>query len=579
MNTMSNAEHEIMVLRKTIEDLSHQIINSKHQEERILSEFSSMNSELVNLQRLLAKSNAELTAAREEAVHANHARARFLAIMTHEIRTPMNGVIGMADILLSSDLSDEQKRSVMLIQESAELLLGMINNMLDLSKMEAGKMQLQESTVNMRLLLDHIIRLIEPKVRENENTISAFIDYRVESDLIGDGGRIRQILLNLLSNANKFTKNGKIEISIQLKENSANSQALHIEVSDTGIGIAPDHQKNLFQPYAQADRPEQQDVEGTGLGLSICKSLVELMEGTIDLKSDKGKGSTFWFDIPLKKSPKEAELLVQTRPTRTEQPGRQEESAMPPLAIGQIEKPILIVEDNPINSQVIQLQLKKMGITNVHTASNGQEAVSIYLSHNYLMVLMDNRMPVMDGFQATRKIRELEAAEMRVAIPIIALTANTSQEDRQRCLDVGMDDILTKPVNLDSLTRIMHKWLPVTVTEKILDMSVIQEIIELNEAGDPEVLRTLIEMYQSETPKKLERLRTLAAAGDAEALADAAHELKSGSLSIGINHLSQLLSEIEKRSRQQDIQEIPEMVEALFPAYEKAKQELEQLVN
>ncbi|WP_158523953.1 ATP-binding protein [Paenibacillus bovis] len=579
MNTMSNAEHEIMVLRKTIEDLSHQIINSKHQEERILSEFSSMNSELVNLQRLLAKSNAELKAAREEAVNANQARARFLAIMTHEIRTPMNGVIGMAEILLSSDLSDEQKRSVLLIQESAELLLGMINNMLDLSKMEAGKMQLQESTVNMRLLLDHIIRLIEPKVRENENTISAFIDYRVESNLIGDGGRIRQILLNLLSNANKFTQNGKIEISIQLKENSANLQSLHIEVSDTGIGIAPDHQKNLFQPYAQADRPEQQDVEGTGLGLSICKSLVELMEGTIDLKSDKGKGSTFWFDIPLKKSPKESELLVQTRASSNEQSGSQNESSVPPLAVNQMENPILIVEDNPINSQVIQLQLKKMGITNVHTAINGQEAVSIYLSHNYLMVLMDNRMPVMDGFQATRKIRELEATEMRVAVPIIALTANTSQEDRQRCLDVGMDDILTKPVNLDSLTRIMHKWLPVTITEKILDMSVIQEIIELNEAGDPEVLRTLIGMYQSETPKKLERLRRLAAAGDAEALADAAHELKSGSLSIGINHLSQLLSEIEKKSRQQDMQDISQMVEALFPAYEKAKKELEQLVN
>ncbi|ANF96444.1 hypothetical protein AR543_10810 [Paenibacillus bovis] len=576
---MSNAEHEIMVLRKTIEDLSHQIINSKHQEERILSEFSSMNSELVNLQRLLAKSNAELKAAREEAVNANQARARFLAIMTHEIRTPMNGVIGMAEILLSSDLSDEQKRSVLLIQESAELLLGMINNMLDLSKMEAGKMQLQESTVNMRLLLDHIIRLIEPKVRENENTISAFIDYRVESNLIGDGGRIRQILLNLLSNANKFTQNGKIEISIQLKENSANLQSLHIEVSDTGIGIAPDHQKNLFQPYAQADRPEQQDVEGTGLGLSICKSLVELMEGTIDLKSDKGKGSTFWFDIPLKKSPKESELLVQTRASSNEQSGSQNESSVPPLAVNQMENPILIVEDNPINSQVIQLQLKKMGITNVHTAINGQEAVSIYLSHNYLMVLMDNRMPVMDGFQATRKIRELEATEMRVAVPIIALTANTSQEDRQRCLDVGMDDILTKPVNLDSLTRIMHKWLPVTITEKILDMSVIQEIIELNEAGDPEVLRTLIGMYQSETPKKLERLRRLAAAGDAEALADAAHELKSGSLSIGINHLSQLLSEIEKKSRQQDMQDISQMVEALFPAYEKAKKELEQLVN
>ncbi len=577
MKAMTNAEHEIMVLRKTIEDLSHQIIQSKHQEEKALSEFSAMNNELVNLQRLLAKSNAELRAAREEAEQANQARARFLAIMTHEIRTPMNGVIGMAEMLMSSELSEEQKRSVMLIQESAELLLSMINNMLDLSKMEAGKMQLQEGVINMRLLLDHIIRLIEPKANENENTISTFIDYRVKSDLIGDGGRIRQILLNLINNANKFTRNGKIEVSVQLKENRANLQVLHIEVSDTGIGIAPDQQKRLFQPYAQAERPEQHGVEGTGLGLSICKSLVELMEGTIDLKSDEGKGSIFWFDIPLKKNTTTEAKSEQEQAKGIEEHNRHASNA--PVA-RVTDQPILIVEDNPINSQVIQLQLKKMGMSNVHLATNGQEAFDVFHQHQYVLVLMDNRMPVMDGFQATRKIRDLERMKLREPVPIIALTANTSPEDRQRCLEVGMDDILTKPVNLESLTRILHKWLPAAATtEKVLDMNVIQEIIELNEEGDPEVLRTLIDMYQNETPGKLERLQRLANERNAKSLAEAAHELKSGSLSIGVHHLSKLLSEIEQKARETNLDGIETLVQSLFPAYDQVCMELKQLVN
>ncbi len=575
MKAMTNAEHEIMVLRKTIEDLSHQIIQSKHQEEKALSEFSAMNNELVNLQRLLAKSNAELRAAREEAEQANQARARFLAIMTHEIRTPMNGVIGMAEMLMSSELSEEQKRSVLLIQESAELLLSMINNMLDLSKMEAGKMQLQEGIINMRLLLDHIIRLIEPKANENENTISTFIDYRVKSDLIGDGGRIRQILLNLINNANKFTRNGKIEVSVQLKENRANLQVLHIEVSDTGIGIAPDQQQRLFQPYAQAERPEQHGMEGTGLGLSICKSLVELMEGTIDLKSDEGKGSIFWFDIPLKKN-----TVTEAKTEQVSDAGQHNRTKSNAPAARVTDQPILIVEDNPINSQVIQLQLKKMGMSNVHLATNGQEAFDVFHKHQYVLVLMDNRMPVMDGFQSTRKIRELERMKLREPVPIIALTANTSPEDRQRCLEVGMDDILTKPVNLESLTRILHKWLPAAATtEKVLDMNVIQEIIELNDEGDPEVLRTLIDMYQNETPAKLERLQRLAGEHNAKSLAEAAHELKSGSLSIGVHHLSKILSEIEQKARETNLDGIEALVQSLFPAYDHVCQELKQLVN
>ncbi|WP_322922686.1 ATP-binding protein [Paenibacillus campi] len=577
MKAMTNAEHEIMVLRKTIEDLSHQIIQSKHQEQKTLSEFSAMNNELVNLQRLLAKSNAELSEAREEAELANQARARFLAIMTHEIRTPMNGVIGMAEMLMSSELTEEQKRSVMLIQESAELLLSMINNMLDLSKMEAGKMQLQEGVINMRLLLDHIVRLIEPKANEHDNAISTFIDYRVKSDLIGDGGRIRQILLNLINNANKFTRNGKIEISVQLKENRANLQVLHIEVSDTGIGIAPDQQQKLFQPYAQAQRPEQHGMEGTGLGLSICKSLVELMEGTIDLRSDEGKGSVFWFDIPLKKNTT-AQAQPEYEQERTTGQRHRNKSNTPVARV--TDQPILIVEDNPINSQVIQLQLKKMGMSNVHMAINGQEAFDVFLQHEYVLVLMDNRMPIMDGFQATRKIRELERMKLREPVPIIALTANTSPEDRQRCLEVGMDDILTKPVNLESLTRILHKWLPAAaMTEKALDMNVIQEIIELNEEGDPEVLRTLIDMYQNETPAKLERLQRLASERNLKGLTEAAHELKSGSLSIGVHHLSKLLSEIEQKARDGELDDIELLVDSLFPAYEQVCLELRQLVN
>ncbi|MCP1183487.1 ATP-binding protein [Paenibacillus sp. 1781tsa1] len=559
---MSTENGEIQRLRRTIEQLSDQMIRSKEQEERILAEFSDMNNELVTLQRLLAKNNNSLEAARQQAVDAGESKSAFIAGISHDFRTPLNGILGMAEMLKLSPLSEEQETSVSVIQDAAKLLLKLIQDLLDLSKLEAGQMRLERGEVDLQETINYIARLLEPQVRKNGNQLSVDYDPRISTLLEGDSTRITQILINLIQNANKFTSEGSVQIRITLSKDDVNKQIIRFEVEDTGIGISEEDQGQLFQPYMQTERGRSREYEGTGLGLSICRSLVILMEGEIGVDSHEGEGSTFWFELALGK--KNVNQAVNESSTST--PEYQVEDMRDEAA----SVSVLLADDNVINRQLVMLQLKKLGITQVDTVVNGEEAVAAFHSKKYSLILMDYMMPLMDGLEATRKIRSIEMDEMRHTTPIIAMTGNVMQGEKDKCMEAGMNDFIGKPFTLEVLSKMIQKWQQSSEATEVLNMSIVHEIAELNTDGDRTLLGMLLDMYRTETPGKIEVLRRNIVSGDHVAATEVAHDLKSGSLSLGIRYLSTLFAQIEQFAKEGQSRKAEPLLDALLPAYQAA---------
>lgn len=566
---MSNENESNEKLRRTIEQLSDQIIRSKEEEERVLGEFSQMNNELVTLQRKLAKNNVSLEAAREEAVAAGESKSSFIAVISHDFRTPLNGILGMAELLQLSPLSEEQRNSVDVIQEAAKLLLKLIQDLLDMSKLEAKQLKLEIGEVELQSILKYIVRLLEPKIQKNGNELIIDCDPRISSSLQGDSTRITQVLINLIQNANKFTMQGSVRIRVKLVNDSEHTQRIRFEVEDTGIGIAKEDLQKLFKPYAQTERGRAKEYEGTGLGLSICKSLVLLMDGDIGVQSIEGKGSTFWFELMLDKSASNQSDAS---------PGTASSDNHSLEAVSEPSLPILLADDNAINRQVVLMQLKKLGITEVDSATNGEEAIAAYLSKKYSLILMDNMMPIMDGLEATRKIRAMEQDEMRHAIPIIAMTGNVLDGEKDKCLAAGMNDFIGKPFTLEALSNVIQKWQNTSEHREILNMSIVNEIAELNSEGDQTLLQMLLEMYRSETPGKIEVLRRHIVSGDHLAAAEVAHDLKSGSLSLGIEYCSALFARIEQLAKQGETIKAEPLLDQLMPAYNEACSALEKVI-
>ncbi|GGN90775.1 ATP-binding protein [Saccharibacillus kuerlensis] len=549
-------QREIERMSSVIEELNDRIVRGQVQEERILNEFSSMNNEMVTLQRELAKSNAKLEEAVHEAKRANEAKNYFLAMISHEFRTPMNGILGMTELLRGSVLTEEQRTWTGLVEESASSLLGMVNDLLDLSKSEAGALDIEEKPFDLREVVTHAVQLLQPRAKGKGNMVECEIDDSIAQALSGDPTRIRQILINLINNANTFTENGKIRISVH--PGAAGPNIMRFEIRDSGIGISQEGIEKLFKPYSQTEAGKAK--EGTGLGLMICKSLVESMKGEIGVFSREGEGSNFWFQITLP-------------PAEVPESDGASLRAVPVFGTPGMEIPILVAEDNPINSQVIRMQLKKLGLNSVEVVGDGQEAVSAFLSRPYAVILMDKHMPSMDGPEATRKIREIERGEMRRPIPIIALTGDSLDSEREVCLQAGMNDFLGKPVSMDSLGSMLQKWISKN-SEKALDSQVIREIIDLDEDGEPEIFRSLLLAYEEETPKKLAQLEMLVLQGDCKQGMYAAHDLKSGSLSIGIDYFAKLLETIEHALREERTEEARDVLPKLYGAYEAAREEL-----
>ncbi len=417
--------------------------------QRDVTERKRVENEIQRYARELKQKNQALQSALVGAQESTELKSRFLANMSHEIRTPMNGIVGMIGLLLTTRLNGEQTEYVEAVQQSASSLLVLINDILDLSRIEAGKLELDCVSFDLKAMVEEAVSLLAIMARTKGLSISREIAADIPQCVYGDPVRIRQVITNLVGNAVKFTEAGGVTVAVQPIGQSSGGISIRMAVTDTGIGIPPEQCAQLFHRFSQTDNSSTRKYGGSGLGLAISRQLVELMGGEIGVRTEPGSGSTFWFTVPLRTTADQAERSSEVPPPVREKPSSVNQTR------------VLVAEDNEINKRIALRILEKSGYA-AEAVGNGRLAVEALQNGHYDLVLMDVQMPEMDGMEATAAIRKLDSAVR--GIPIIAMTANAMAGDRERCLAAGMDDYISKPVNMPLLRSTLERWAKRKVT-------------------------------------------------------------------------------------------------------------------
>lgn len=504
----------------------------------------------------------ELRQARESADLANAAKSSFLSSMSHEIRSPMNAIVGMTQIMLREELPDKVKSYLGNIQRSGDALVSIINDILDISKIEAGKLELVDEAYDPRVLVDDLKIMFQGYVGEKPIALHYEVDDAFPEMLLGDSVRVRQIITNLMSNAIKYTDEGSATLKVWVAGRTEDTLRLGCSVSDTGQGIKPEDQKKLFNTFTQVDNVRNHGKEGTGLGLSICKNLVQMMDGKISVESKYGEGSTFSFDIAQKViSDEEVEKL--------------RKEVIVEKAFTAPDAKVLIVDDNEMNLTVALGLLEPLGMK-LETAVNGRDAIEKVTKNRYDIVFMDHMMPVMDGIEAAKALRDKEGEYFK-DLPIIALTANVLPEAQSLFAQAGMNDFVAKPIKMNEICRALRKWLPTgLIRESNVELTTEQahcsfkiEGLDTDEAvnncGGEELLKKLLPDYYRLIEPKAHLLENLLSEGMIRDYTIEVHALKNASRMIGALELSEKFYTLEKLGNAEDVEKImtlsPEAIE------------------
>jgi PAS domain S-box-containing protein len=523
----------------------------------------------------------ELRRTKESAEKASRAKSKFLAMMSHEIRTPLNGVLGSLGLLDVSTLEGSQQKFLGVAKRSAESLLSIINDILDYSKMEAGKLDLEPSIFGISEMADDVIEVLAPRASEKGISLETHIDEAMPEFVIGDPNRVQQVLLNLTSNAVKFTNAGHVRIRASCAPAAGETYPIRFEVEDTGIGIDKRDHASLFDEFWAKATHGAKGWSSTGLGLAIAKHLVEMMSGSIGFESEKGRGSTFWFELPLQVPSDEAVRQ------RREQRAVREASKTDQSETG-LSGRVLVAEDNPTNQLIVRAMLERMGLQ-VEIVADGLEAVDAIKSRRYDIVLMDIGMPEMDGVEATAAIRSLPGEIAK--IPIVAMTAFAMHGDREKILAKGLDGYVGKPINREELFTTLAQWLPKASGAVIADPNRSQQSrSDSTPLFDGEVMERLIEnvgrdrisriihTYLDELSARMDAITEAHGATNFERVAKEAHPLKSSSAEVGALRLSELAAALEAAALEGDEATLEHELTTLAAVCEATRQHIAGLV-